>query len=281
VSVIDTPEWEQKIGDAENMLSAEMTEASETMEKHEHRAFRLCTRLLALVRVVVTEQETKFPRNRWPVVVIALFIKMLSILRAALTLGRAGHGREAPILTRAALEALITLKFIAQQDSALRARRWAEYGYVVKYKLMTKHPHLYAGPANRSIRRRVRDRARRAQRHFSRDFWGSAVGSPNLRDMAAKIGLLWYYDAIYWFGSQPTHASVVAVDDHIGLADDGGPIYKWGLSGEKVHRDMAAYCAFIIRGLDQLEASFHLGIMPIINDAKSEYRRTFVADPLA
>ena len=71
MTVIDTPEWEQKIGDAEKVLLGEMTEATAMMEKFEHRAFRFCVRVLALVRVVVTEQEGKFPRNRWPLVVIA------------------------------------------------------------------------------------------------------------------------------------------------------------------------------------------------------------------
>lgn len=281
MTVIDTPAWEKKIGDAERVLLGEATEAAATMEKHEDRIFRFCLRLLALVRVVLEEHKANLPHNRWSVVVVALFTKMLSVLRGALTLGRAGHGREVPILTRAALEALITLTFIAQQDSALRARRWAEFGYIIKDKLMRKHPHLYRGAVNRNLRRRVHDRARRTGRHFPRrEFWGSAFGCPHLRVLAEKVNMLWEYDAIYWMGSQPIHASVIAVDEHIDLAADSTPIYKVGLSREYVHRDMAAYCSFIIRGLEQLERAFHLGITPIVEDAKSEYRRTFEGDPL-
>jgi hypothetical protein len=282
VTVINTPSWERKIGDAERILCGEATEATDLMQRHEGTVLAFCIRLLALVRIILEEHKREFPHNRWGVTVVALFTKMISVLRGALTLARSGHGLEVPILTRAALEALITLSFIAQQDRHLRATRWAEFAYISKYKLMRKHPDIYAGPASRNLRRRVRDRARRAERHFPRrpKFWGSSVGCSDLRVMAEKVGMLWEYDSIYWFGSQPTHASAIAVDEHIELTDDRAPMFKVGLSGQTVRREMSAYCSFVIRGLEQLEGTFHLSIASIIEDAKSGYRRTFQGDPL-
>ena len=274
--MIEAADWKEKIRKMEQVLVAEAVDGAAMMKKHEEPALRFSFRLLALVRVVLDEHKADLPHNRWSVVVVALFTKMISVLRGGLTLARTGHGRELPILIRPALEALITLSFIGQQDRPLRARRWAQFAYLSKYALMRKHPHLFRSPANRNLRRRVRERARRARRYFPRrEYWASGLGCSNLREMADNVGLLWHYDAIYWVGSQPTHASALAVDEHIGLASDGTPIYKVGLSGRGVRRDMAAYCDLMIRGLERLEDVFHLGITPIIADAKSEYSATF------
>ena len=173
---------------------------------------------------------------------------MVSALRGALTLAMTGHGREVPILIRLALEALITLLFIAKEDSALRARRWVQFAHVAKRKLMKKHPHLFRGPKHRNARRRITSRARRVEKYFPNDnFWASGLHCGSLRDIAKKVGMLWHYDSVYWAGSQPTHASAIAVEEHIGVGSDGTPVFKIGLSGVGVRREIAVYCDLLIR----------------------------------
>ena len=194
--MIEEAEWKAKISAAESSLAAEAAEVEALIQQQQADPLRFCLRLLAVVRVILHDHKNDFPHVRWSVAVVALFTKMVSVLRGALTLAHAGHGRELPIMIRPA-EALITLTYIAQQDRVLRTRRWAQFAYISKYKLMQKHPQLFKGPANRNIRRRVRGRAKRAKPYFPRDFWGSGLGCQNLREMANKVGLLWHYDTIY------------------------------------------------------------------------------------
>ncbi len=93
--------------------------------------------------------------------------------------------------------------------------------------------------------------------------------------MASKVELLWH-DAIYWIGSQPTHATAIAVAEIISAAaaGDGGPVYRVGLAKD-AHRELAAYCDLLIRGLHRLDEVFRLGLGPIVADLKSEYVSLF------
>lgn len=279
--MIETAEWQKKIEAMQAVLAGEAAEAVAIMQKHEEPVLRFAHRLLAVVRITIQEHTDNLPNTGWPVVLVALFTSMVSALRGALTLARTGHGRELPILIRPALEALITLLFIAKENSALRARRWMQFAYVAKYKLMKKHPHLFRGPEHRNARRRIRGRARRVEQYFPNDkFWASGLHYGSLRHMAEKVGLLWHYDSVYWAGSQPTHASAIGVEEHIGVGPDGTPAYKIGLSGQGVHREMAVYCDLMIRGLDAINSAVALGVASIIADLKSEYAVAFQGDPL-
>jgi hypothetical protein len=141
-------------------------------------------------------------------------------------------------MIRPALEALITLIYIVQKDSALRARRWVEFTFVARLKLLEQNLHLFDGPKNRNLRRRVRDRAKRVRAKFPTDrFWAAGLGCGSLRHMATLVGMQWHYNTIYWTGSQPTHASAIAVDEHIAVVDRR-PVYEMGLSGKAVHREI-------------------------------------------
>jgi len=59
----------------------------------------------------------------------------------------------------------------------------------------------------------------------------SGLECSDLRVMAEQVELLWHYDSIYWLGSQPMHASAIAVEDIVTFSEVSGPIYKVGLSG--------------------------------------------------
>jgi hypothetical protein len=209
-------------------------------------------------------------------VVISLFVHMLSVLRAALTVAAAGHGREVPIVIRPALETLITLLYISDQDQEVRAKRWVEYTFIAKKALMAKHADLFAGPEHEEARQRIEEQAARVAPLFPGRFWASGLDCSDLRVMATKVGLLWHYDSIYWTGSQPTHASAIAVDEIIeGAVKGSGPMYKVGLSGKDVRRELVAYADFLIRGLDRLDRAFGLGIEEAVGDLKTQYMSLF------
>src|SRR2546428_1993011 len=44
------------------------------------------------------------------------------------------------------------------------------------------------------------------------------------------LSVLWYYDVVYWSGSQGTHASPIAVETYLSTSSTGQPSYKLGLS---------------------------------------------------
>lgn len=270
-----TPEFRRGVRDARTALRAESRAAVAMMRRHERQAFLFGERLLATIRVVLQEHRVRILDTGWPVVVMGIFVKMVSVLRATLTLAKAGHGRELPIMIRPALEALITLLYISEQDQAARARRWVEFRWVAQRKLMEKHRDLFRGPKNRNARRRVRYRAARVQARFPGGrFWAAGLGCGNLADMANLVDMRWHYNSIYWTGSQPTHASAIAVEEHVAFAD-GKPVYHMGLSGKGVHREMAAYCFLLVRGLDHLNGTFNLDSTPLIEGLKLEYTTLF------
>jgi len=73
---------------------------------------------------------------------MALLVKAIATVRAAVTVGAAGHAREMGVMVRSALESLINAAFIAKTDSEVRARRWADYGFIIKVRVLKKQPHL-------------------------------------------------------------------------------------------------------------------------------------------
>lgn len=274
--MIETPEWQHKIDAAKAVIDAEATEAAAMMRTHEGKTLDFCQRLLAITRVVLEEKRAAIPDKGWPVVAVSLFVQMLSVLRTALTAAAAGHGREVPIVTRPALEALITFLFIADRDQEVRARRWVDYTFVAKKALLAKHADLFAGPEHEAARRRVEEQAERVAPLFPGRFWASGLDCSDLRMMASKVDLLWHYDTIYWTGSQPTHATAIAVDEIIAVSlEDAGPVYKVGLSGKDVRRELVAYCEFIIRGLQRLDQLFNFGLDRLIEDLRAEYMSLF------
>ncbi len=273
--MIERPEWRDKVRTARKAIAAETAEGVAMMRRHEGHVFRFAERLFAVVRVVLHENRDRVLDTGWPVIAMGIFVKMAGVLRGALPLAKAGHGRELPIMIRPALEALITLAYIVQKDSALRARRWVEFTFVARRKLLEQNRHLFDGPKNRNLRRRVRDRAKRVQAKFPTDrFWAAGLGCGSLRHMSLLVGMEWYYNTIYWTGSQPTHASAIAVDEHVAVVDRK-PVYQMSLSGKGVHREMAALCGLLMRGVIQLNETSTLNLDAIINDLDSEYTAIF------
>lgn len=274
--MIERQEWQEKIAAAEATLAMEDSEAIAMMRQHEGPALDFCRRALAIARVLLHDTRGAVPHSGWPVIAVSLFIHMLSILRAALTLAVSGHGRELPIVIRPALEALITMLFIAERDQVLRSKRWLAHTAISKQALVRKHADFFEGPEHKAVRRWIEEHANEIADSFPGRFWASGLGCADLRIMADQVGLLWYYDAIYWAGSQPTHSTAIAVEEVITISEEtGGPVYRVGLSAIRVHQNLAAYCDFLIRGLGKLNDLFALGIGEALLDLTNEYQSMF------
>jgi hypothetical protein len=181
-------------------------------------------------------------------------------------------------MIRPALEALFTMLFIAQRDSVERAQVWADYAAIAKRALARKHGDLFEGPEREAQRQEIDKRADAVADSFPKDrrFWAAGLGCSDGRAMADTVGLLWYYDSIYWIGSQPIHATAIAVEELVSMPNQsGGPVYKVGLSGVGVDANLAAYCDFMIRGLARLNELFALGIDEALADLTLEYQSMF------
>jgi hypothetical protein len=245
------------------------------MRRNEGPELDFCRRALAVTRILLHETRTTVPDHGWAVIVVSLFVHMVSVLRAALTLAEAGHGRELPLAIRPALEALITMRFIAERDQMRRAKHWLDYTAIAKRSLVRKHSDLFDSPEHGALRERINQRAEELADSFPGRFWASGLGCSGLRVMADQVGLLWYYDAVYWAGSQPTHATAIAVEESISVSEEETPIYHVGLSGRGVHKNLAAYCDFLIRGLAQLNDLFTLGLDEVLQDLTAEFVSRF------
>ena len=98
--------------------------------------------------------------------------------------------------------------------------------------------------------------------------------------MARAVGLEWHHRAIYWSGSQPTHASAIGVDDYLTIGSNKQPIYRLGLSGRHTRAELAADSDSLIRGLIFLDEAFTLGLKPTYYRLIAEYSNAMGVDPL-
>ncbi len=97
-----------KIEEADRMLQQEAVEAARAINEREQDVLAFCRRLIAVLRVVLDEKRSGFPDQGWQAIVVSLLVKVIATVRAAHTVGAAGHAREIAVLVRSALETLIT-----------------------------------------------------------------------------------------------------------------------------------------------------------------------------
>ncbi len=93
--------------------------------------------------------------------------------------------------------------------------------------------------------------------------------------------MLWYYDFVYWSGSQSTHASAIGVESYVEIAPDDTPRFNMGLSGRHLGGELAVCCDLVIRGLQLLNGIAKLGIESLLAEVVSEYKSAFGGDPFA
>jgi hypothetical protein len=270
----------EKIEQAERALKQEAEVAARIVAEQETSALAFCRRLMAIIRAVGDAKKGALPSSGWRVIVISLLVKMFATVRSAHTLAEASHGREMSILVRSALESLITAMFVAKTDSARRAARWAEYAEFLKARVLKKHPDLSTKPEHTAARAQILAQAEGLEDLFpNANFWASGLQMGSLRDLADDVGMLWYYEFVYWSGSQATHASPIAVASYLDIAPDGTPRFNMGLSGKQLGGELAVCCDLEIRGLQLLNEISRLGIESLLIEMRSEYKSAFGGDP--
>jgi uncharacterized protein DUF5677 len=276
---IDLPSLSDKIKKASEDFQRETTEARHIIGQQEQATLNLCARLLAVLRVVLDEKKASLPNRGWRVVVVSLAAKVMSTVRASLTLAEAGHAHEVDIPVRSALETLITAVFIAQKHSSQRAKRWAQYAVFLRGRFLKKYPDLSKKPEHLKARAKILRHAARLKKLYPNPgFWASGLHKGGLRDLAEDVGMGWYYDMPYWSGSQSTHGGPIAVERYLEVDADGKPVYKAGLSIRHLHGELAVCCDLLVRTLALLNDVCKLELDKVCADLVSEYTAVFGGD---
>jgi hypothetical protein len=269
----------EKIEEAERALKQEAEVAARSVGEQETSTLAFCRRLMAIIRVVGDATTGALPNSGWRAIVISLLVKTFATVRSAHTLAEASHGREVTILVRSALESLITARFIAKTDSVRRAKRWVQYAAIVKARLLKKQPNLSTKPKHTAARGQILAQAQRLKGLFrNENFWASGLRKGSLRDLAEDVGMLWYHDHVYWWGSQATHGSSIAVESYVEIAPDSTPRFNMGLSGRHLRGELAVCCELVIQGLDLLNEIAKLGIESLLTEIRAEYKSVFGFD---
>jgi hypothetical protein len=280
--MLDLSSLGPKIDQTGDALQLEASEAARVTEEQERATLALVRRLIAVVRVVLEEKKNAFPNDGWPVIVVSLLVKAIAIVRAAVSVGAAGHAREMGVLVRSALESFINAAFIAKDDSEIRAKRWVEHTVVIKAKLLKKEPHLSKTAEHVKGRNQIMAQAKSLEKHFpNASFWASGLSKGSLRDLAVDTGMEWYYNFVYWSGSQATHGSAISVESYVGLAADETPIYKLGLSIDHLRGELAVCCDILVRALVLLNEVLKLDLDKLMGELYAEYKAAFGDDLLA
>ena len=278
---LDLASLSEKIKKASDDFQREAAEARRAVGQQEQAALSFCVRLLALLRVVLDEKQATLPNRGWRVIVVSLAAKVMSTVRASLTLAEAGHAHEVDIPIRSALEALITALFIAQKQSTRRATRWAQYAAFLRGRFLKRYPDLSKKPEHLKARAKILRHAVRLKKLYPNPgFWASGLHKGGLRDLAEDVGMDWYYDMPYWSGSQSTHGSAIAVERHIGIDSAGAPEYRVGLSSRRLRGELAVCCDLLVRTLALLNDVCKLELNQICADLVPEYKAVFGDDSL-
>ena len=167
------------------------------------------------------------------------------------------------------MESLITALFIAKNDSASRAERWAQHGELQKARLLKKYPNLSSTPEYKEAGAKLLAHSEQLESLFpDLRFWASGFHKGSLRDLAKDVDMLWHYDMIYWSGSQNTHASAIGVAQYVAV---DRPIYNFALSSANVRAEMVACCELLVRALYLLNGCCKLGLEKLLEELITEY----------
>jgi hypothetical protein len=284
IDPIERQSFERKIEVAMRSLEREAAQATRLARQHEGTELRFLRRAICTIRVVLHERKSAIADRGWRVIVMSLLVKVIASVRAADVLARRGHTREMSIIIRSALESLITALFIAKRDSRRRARRWARHAVVIGARALEKRPELASTPDDVIRSSRILAKARRLQklRTFPNpQFWASGLSMGSVRDLAVDVGLAWYYDSIYWYGSQSTHNSPIGLDGYVDVLPDGKPRYKLGLSIDGLTNEVAICCDLLVRTLALVNRIGRLRLDARVAELAQEHSATFGSDLLA
>jgi hypothetical protein len=163
----------------------------------------------------------------WQHVSHFMLIKSAYSYRALLTLLREGLEHEALVLLRSLVEALINLRYMAQ-DPLQRARLFLEYDFVARHKRLEalgKHAAAESGEVFRGIleSRRVKadeltSQYQRVKPHYKNEYLWSGK---TIKQMAESVGMGWEYDFVYADCCARSHGAAKSVNDYFRATEDG------------------------------------------------------------
>jgi hypothetical protein len=194
------------------------------------------------------------------------------------TLCVAGWGVEAELLARSGLEALINLLYITQKDCEERATLYSEFDHMLAESYATRvdqWPDLFKGLGLdlEERRREIKENWERVKRNYPmKDFWASKlIKNGRLREMAKQVGLQWYYDFLYWFASNHSHANVRSAVDIMRVSRDGKFHFNLGPSDIAAQYTLLHATDFLLRAYQCFVGFFKLPEENNVNDLIAKF----------
>lgn len=96
-----------------------------------------------------------------------------------------------------------------------------------------------------------------------------------LRAMAGEVGLSWYYDFIYWYGSNHTHSNARSAQEYVDVGRDGAITYKYGPSARYIRVPVQLVTDFLIRGLDAMLKFYGIDGTDVLADLRGRHEALF------
>lgn len=272
-----------KITEAMQLIISEGKEAEDAISKELSKQITFVMHVLSTIRVTLNEYGPSMPTDTACSTVALFFLcKVVRTGRAIKELAGAGYGVEAEVLVRAALEAFINLRFIVAKDCEERAQLFIEFEHVLAHHYLQRvdrWQELFKGLDLVPRRLEIEEQFQRVKRNYpSQNFWAAKIiPRGGLRSMAEEVGLKWYYDFIYWFGSNQSHSNARSANEYMDVSKDGKIIYKLGPSGQyrQVLPPLSLTADLLIRALKAIVSLFNLPAEYTIKELEEGYTATF------
>lgn len=193
--------------------------------------------------------------TRYQAVIASLFCKLILTCRAIRVLCASGYGVEAQVLLRSALEVLITMKFIGQTSPEERAKLWSEFDHVLAWQYAKKAERWPSTFRQSDLAKRIavlRERYEQVKANYpGRRFWAETLlPQGGLGAMAEQVGLRWYYDFVYWSGSNQSHGNVRSSREYVEKAEDGRLSFRIAPTAEHSSLPVESATALMIWGFE-------------------------------
>jgi hypothetical protein len=243
-----------------------------------------------LIEVIACEVEAVriYPRlNSYrDLVLLALFDKVVTTARAVVRLVRLGFADEAYGLSRTAVEAFFSLRYIENKDSEVRARRYIEYYGKDREHLQTiiakHHPHLAtARSPDYDELMKMAKKFRSPNKWFAEaslkslayeeSTWAlDEAGRPERWDYA--------YDIVYKFASHEVHATSVALELRIAdflVTSNYPPPFAFSKTRPLEDGDNAAFnsALYSYAAVEHVFHGFDIAVPVPIRDAFKDWQR--------
>ncbi len=267
-----------RVDEVVQILISEEKEAEERISTANADQIAFFLKVLATIRLSLEKHVTAMRADRSISSAVAafLFCKVIRTCRTARMLCRTGWGIEAELLMRSALEALINLRYITQQDSEERAILYSEFDHMLAEdyaKRVDQWPDLFKEFDLQQRRKEITENFERVKANYPiKDFWaGKLIRRGRLWEMAQQVGLKWYYDFMYWFASNHVHANVRSAIEVMRISADEKFTYNLGPSNVNTQHALLLATDFLIQAFHCIVQFFKLPEEENIKDLIAGY----------